>query len=415
MSDLVLTTLKEPGGLWVKLINGIQTTIGNFGWTIILFTIVIKLVLSVLDFFIKWSTRRSTLVQQRCAPQIEKVKRKYPNNQQMVQTQTMAIYKKEGYNVFASCFIMLINLVVTILVFFSIFTSLKEVSAFRAIKQYEELNNTIVTSTAYTNYYETNYNDYLSNELGSEYDPNIVYSTEDQAKINQAKAKLAEDATTVAIADADVQNVVLNKWNENKDGWLWVTNIWVTDGKADPLPTYSSLQSLANGASGLFNSGVKENYVKIVGEINESHYNKVTSVVQKTQNGWNGYYILAILAGGLTFLSTWVAELGNKVKREKKVQAPKKNQFIQPKNPQQTQSTTPDLSSNKTMKLMRWIIPALMVVFVLTSSAAFGLYIVSQSTISILLSYLINLIVKALTKKQEAKTIEFLDKFENKK
>ena len=154
MLNLIASNLKEPGGLWVKLINGIQSSIGNFGWTIILFTLIIKLVLSVLDFFIKWSTRRSTLIQQRCAPQIEKVKRKFPNNQQMVQTQTMAIYKKEGYNVFSSCIIMLVNLVVTILVFFSIFTSLKEVSAYQAIKQYEELNTTITSSSVYTSYYE---------------------------------------------------------------------------------------------------------------------------------------------------------------------------------------------------------------------------------------------------------------------
>lgn len=415
MSNLILTALKEPGGLWVKMINGIVSSIKNYGWTIILFTIIIKLILSVLDFFIKWSTRRSTLIQQRCAPQIEKVKRKFPNNQQMVQTQTMAIYKKEGYNVFSSCIIMLVNLVVTILVFFSIFTSLKEVSAYRAIKQYQELNNTIVSSTVYTDYYETNHDAYLTEALGSPYDSTATYSAEDQAKINTAKAKLDHDATDAAIANEDVKNTIISKWNENKDSWLWITNIWVTDGKAEALPTYKSLQGLASGASGLFNSGVKDNYIKIVGEINETHYNKVTSVVQKTQTGWNGYYVLAILAAGLTFLSTWVAELGNKVKREKKAQAPKRNQFIQPKNPQQTQSTTPDMSSAKTMKWMRIILPVLMVVFVLTSSAAFGLYVVSQSAISILLSYLINLIVKALTKKQEAQTIEFLDKYENKK
>ena len=413
MSNLVLTALKEPGGLWVKLINGIEATIGNFGWTIILFTLIVKLVLSVLDFFIKWSTRRSTLVQQRCAPQIEKIKRKYPNNQQMVQSQTMAIYKKEGYNVMSSCLIMLANLVLTILVFFSIFTALKEVSAYQAIKQYDSLRETIVSSDVYTTYYETNYDAKLSEALGAPYDPNADYSAEDQAKISQAKAELASSALDAAIADDGVKEATIAKWNEVKDNWLWITNIWVTDGKADPLPTYSALKNLANGASGLFNSGVKENYVNAVASISETEYNKVTKVVQTTQNGWNGYYILAVLAAGLTFLSTYVAELGNKVKRENKQPKVKKNQFIQSKNPQ-TQQNTPNISSSGTMKFMKILMPALMVVFVLTSSSAFGIYVVSQSAISILLSYLINLIVKALTKKQEEATIEFLDKYENK-
>ena len=72
------------------------------------------------------------------------------------------------------------------------------------------------------------------------------------------------------------------------------------------------------------------------------------------------------------------------------------------------------LTTSSTMKWLKLLMPALMVVFVLTSSSAFGIYVVSQSAISILLSYLINIIVKALTKKQEAATIEFLDKYENK-
>ncbi|MBQ7579209.1 MAG: YidC/Oxa1 family membrane protein insertase [Clostridia bacterium] len=414
MLNLIASNLKEPGGLWVKLINGIQSSIGNFGWTIILFTLIIKLVLSVLDFFIKWSTRRSTLIQQRCAPQIEKVKRKFPNNQQMVQTQTMAIYKKEGYNVFSSCIIMLVNLVVTILVFFSIFTSLKEVSAYQAIKQYEELNTTITSSSVYTSYYESNLNAKLS-ELEFYEGEGKEYSQDELTQINAKKAELASASLDTAIADESVRQTVLSKWNENKDSWLWITNIWVTDGKADPLPTYKSLQSLASGASGMFNSGVKDNYIQKVSSINETEYNKVTSIVQSTQNGWNGYYILAVLAAGLTFLSTYVAELGNKIKREKKENKPVKNQFIQPRNPQTNNNQTPNISSSGTMKFMKILLPALMVVFVLTSSSAFGIYVVSQSAISILLSYLINLIVKALTKKQETATIEFLDKYENKK
>ncbi|MBQ7452846.1 MAG: YidC/Oxa1 family membrane protein insertase [Clostridia bacterium] len=97
MSDLILSSpLTAPHGLWVTIMNWIGQTIGNFGWTIVLFTILIKVAFSFMDFFIKWNSRLSTLAQQRCAPQLEKLKKKYSNNQQLLQTQTMAIYKKEG-------------------------------------------------------------------------------------------------------------------------------------------------------------------------------------------------------------------------------------------------------------------------------------------------------------------------------
>ena len=72
----MLTALTAPGGLWVKIINWIQSSVGSFAWTIILFTLLIKGVLSILDFFIKWSTKKSTLVQQKCAPQLEKLQKK---------------------------------------------------------------------------------------------------------------------------------------------------------------------------------------------------------------------------------------------------------------------------------------------------------------------------------------------------
>ena len=72
----MLTALTAPGGLWVKIINWIQSSVGSFAWTIILFTLLIKGVLSILDFFIKWSTKKSTHVQQKCAPQLEKLQKK---------------------------------------------------------------------------------------------------------------------------------------------------------------------------------------------------------------------------------------------------------------------------------------------------------------------------------------------------
>ena len=401
MADLMLTNLSAPGGLWAIIINWINASTLNFAWAVILFTLLIKLVLSPFDFWIKFSTKKSTLIQQKCAPQIAKLQRKYGNNQQQMQMQQQAMYKKEGLNMGASCLVMLVNLVVTILVFFSIFTTLKEASAYYAIRQYQELD------AAYSNAYNAVYAGYESEALSGVSGYNALTYNEETASVElktavtNAKAQAALNAQN----DPSVKQAVTEKWAEVKDSWLWITNIWVTDGHADPLPTYEGLAKLASNASGMFNSNVKEEYVNFVNSVDKDHYAEVTKAVTVNLNGWNGYYILAVVAGVVTFLSTWVSEKGNKLNRKQEKKTT--NQFIKSAEPQTAQSP---MAQSGTMKIMKLVIPVIMIIFVLTSSAAFGIYIVTQSAIGIGIGAVINLIVNKLTYQKQLEVNEYLDK-----
>lgn len=435
MGNLILAeTLTAPSGLWAIILNWIQSSVANFAWTIILFTLLIKVCLSPLDFFIKWSTKKSTLVQQKCAPQIAKLQKKYANNQQALQIQTNAIYKKEGLNMGASCIVMLVNLVVTLVVFLTIFNSLKDVSAYQAIKQYQALENAYQTAytqvsdekftTLYNEYKAQNYTTYYEQErnrlfeaAGLTFDAEATYDAEsDEGKLIAQAEKFAEDkvkaeANAVIEADPRIKDAVKATWNKEKESWLWITNIWVTDGKADPLPTYSGIKGLANSAS----KKLRTEYVKTVESIGEGQYNKVTAIVHDGSSGWNGYYILAILAAGVTFLSTYIAELGNKLKRgkDKKEEVKKANQFIKTPETEKPATTAPQM--NGSMKFMKILMPIVMVIFVVTSSAAFGLYVVTQSLVSIGIGALINLIVNKITYKKQLEVLEYLDKIEGKK
>jgi len=86
--------------------------VGNYGWVIILLTVVINFLL----FPLKLTTMRSAIKMQRIQPQIKALQDKYkglkmndPRRQEMSQ-ETMALYKKHGVNPLGGCLPMLLQI-----------------------------------------------------------------------------------------------------------------------------------------------------------------------------------------------------------------------------------------------------------------------------------------------------------------
>ena len=144
--NTLLTAVSAPTGMWPAILNWIESSVVNYGWVIILFTLLVKVCLSPLDLLIKFTTKKTTLVQQKLAPQIARLNKKYANDKQALQMQTNALYKKEGYNVFGSCIVTLVNLVLTMVVFFTLFASLRTMSAYKAITQYDQMQTAYLTT-----------------------------------------------------------------------------------------------------------------------------------------------------------------------------------------------------------------------------------------------------------------------------
>lgn len=357
----LLAKLPRPSGLWPIIISGIDEGVLNFGWTIVIFTIIVKLAMSPLDFLMRWSGKKNALIQKKLAPQVEKINKKYSNNKQMANMQIQSLYKREGLHIFSSCIFSLIYLALTMTVFFTLYSSLRDYSAYNVLNQYDTIKG---------QYYSV----YESTE-----------GTEEQ-KISAAELAVKET------------------WYKEKDGWLWISNIWRADTQNNPVPSYDSLKSLV--------SSVKDKKATSkFKEIDEAEYQKIMgNLIEKEKGQWNGYYILAILALGLTFLSQWISELGNKVKSKKKE---KTNKFYQPIDDKDKKKDI-DPTNSTTMKVLKYVLPVIMVVFVITSSAAFGIYIVTSSLISILINLLINYLVKVTTKKQEQELLLIMEKQERK-
>ena len=393
----LLTSVNAPADLWSNLINWLQGSVGNIGWAILILTLLVKLVTSPLDFMVKYSTKKQTLVQQKCAPQIAKLQKKFGSDQQTLRIQTNALYKREGMSMGMSCIVMLVNMILTCTIFFTFYGSLRTISAYQAINQYE------VTFEAY----QTTFNNYIveqnpdgeadftledAQKLSDDFDKafafisNLENNTTEPTRFAEDTAFVAkyrevmEDAADVAKPEA------LKVWNENKSSWLWVQNIWVADAPQMPFPTYADLQSNATNAGDYYKNYVNEN-------IDESKYNAIANFINSNSHQQNGYYILAILAGVITYLSTYISELHNKLRNKK--------------------ANTLASAANQnagSMKMMKIIMPVIMIMFVLSSSASFGIYLLASNLASIALGEIISLLVNKFTKKKRLEVEEFLEK-----
>ena len=113
--------LANPPGVWeavivyplVKLLmalNSFLLTLGfgenSWGWTIIVFTILIKLVTYPLTL----KQLQSTKAQQQLQPKLRELQEKYGKDRQKLSEEQMKLYKEAGINPMAGCLPMLVQL-----------------------------------------------------------------------------------------------------------------------------------------------------------------------------------------------------------------------------------------------------------------------------------------------------------------
>ena len=92
LSDIVTV----PFGFILKLLYDLTT---NYGVAIILFSILVKLVLLPMNA----KGKKSTMKMSRLTPDIERIKKKYPDDTNKQQQLTQELYKKEGVSTCGGC------------------------------------------------------------------------------------------------------------------------------------------------------------------------------------------------------------------------------------------------------------------------------------------------------------------------
>ena len=130
-------------------------------------------------------------------------------------------------------------------------------------------------------------------------------------------------------------------------------------------------------------------------QVSAEEYNLVISPMSSVERKNNGYFVLAVLAAGLNYLSYGINNWISKARAKKK-------------------GLDPNLASNTSNKAMSIIMPIIMGIFTLFYNAAFGLYIVAGALITLITSPLVTLFVDMLEfdaiSKEKQKTVAIYDR-----
>lgn len=130
--------------LFGYLLNFIYNLIGNYGWAIIVFSIVIKLIMLPLSIKQQKTLKKNAKLQEK----MKEIQFKYKNDPERLNQATMQLYKEENVSPFSGCFSAIIQLVLLISIFYLVrspLTYMKKidnevVDKYYAIMQKEELS-----------------------------------------------------------------------------------------------------------------------------------------------------------------------------------------------------------------------------------------------------------------------------------
>jgi YidC/Oxa1 family membrane protein insertase len=105
---------------FTSILNWIYSFAGNYGWSIIIFTVLIRLILTPLDYKNRKGMRRY----QKFQPEIEKLQKKYANDKAKLQQKQAELMRREKYNPLSGCLPLLIQMPIL----FAMFAALRRLA-----------------------------------------------------------------------------------------------------------------------------------------------------------------------------------------------------------------------------------------------------------------------------------------------
>ena len=364
-------TVSEPTHFMAKFMIIINNALGggvaSFGWTVVLFTVVLRLILSPLDIWQKVIARKNNKAMERMKPQLEVLQARYADDKQRLQQEQMALYKKEKYSTMGMC----LPTIVTFVVFFVVFAGFRQMVGYQFAKDYKECVKT--------------YNASIAEQIEQNKDKGFIVDNGDGKYDIDDVAKTEAGAEFYAKAKKNAQHAVYEVYYSEDQvtirSFLWIKNIFVSDNWAQAVPDFATV----TGQKGMATS-------KLTG-ITIDEYNDVMAEVLGTggygkDGKWNGLLILPVLSIALSLLST-------KLLSGSQAQPPAPAQDAQGEGAEKAKA------QQQSMKMMQYVMPIMMGVFALFYSGAFALYMFTSSLCAILFQLTFNLIAKLVDKSRE--------------
>ena len=256
MEMLNSVSLLLASDLWTIIIDFFAKTIVNYGWSIIIFTICLKLVLSPLDVFQRVSTQKQSRVMAVIQPEINALQEKYKNDREKLNQETNKLYKKYKVNVGGMCITMLVTMAISLIVLFTLYSSIRSYGTEKLYTTYQEL---------------------------------------DQAYV-EAETEYATITDTDLTQEEYIEEAIMLKYNElsEQNSWLWIKNVWKSDTNTSQFVDFDDYADHFN----------------LEGEdrdLAKSRYDSITSTIIGDGKDNNGYYVIIIFAVLVSFLTQFLS------------------------------------------------------------------------------------------------------------
>ena len=371
-----------PNGLWEKLIFIFNNAFINFGLTVIMLTLAIKVLMLPLDFFNRYLTQKQMKQQEELAPEIEKIKKRCRNDKQKENQEMQRLYKDKHVNPLGSCLFMIINLALTLTIFITLLNGLNAMASFKIQDQYEQLQIVYVAEYVETEYqidiYEkvAEINEIIANNTEiSEADKRIMIHQLVLPYIQQMNSVENQEKGYIERANQRVAE----KYAQVKDNFLWIDNIWLADTPfSSSIPSFESYAGVAR---------ITKEQIDNEALALKVTYNQIMDPLRESSGRANGFFVLTLLTGGTAFLNQWL--MTRKRKNKQQTMAQNKNQPVQPQ--------------PGTGKFMLIFMPVFMAIFSLMYTSMFSIYLVASQLLSIASTPLINLIIDKIEKRKQNK------------
>lgn len=243
--------------LWTILIDLFTKWIPNYGWMIIVFTIALKLILVPLDIYQRVSTKKQQSCMSVMQPEMQAIQAKYGNDKEKINQETAKLYKKYNVSMGGMCLPLLLTFGVTMIVFFTLFSSLRSYGNDKLYSSYKAL------------------------------DKAYVQTVQSEEYINASTDEEKEQILEIAIEEK-------YKETSKQNSWLWVKNVWKSDSKTSQFVNFDDYAKYAN-LKGDAKAAAKD------------RYKVITTTIDGDEAQPNGYYVLLILSVVITFLTQLIS------------------------------------------------------------------------------------------------------------